>query len=95
MIVEKLTQLITEVLASLELPEVDFVVEHPADELHGDYSTNVAMVIGKSEKKNPREVAEKILNMILEQSIEFIEKVEVVRPRFDDLLLDDGLGGLV
>lgn len=32
------------VLTELGIPDVDFVVEHPADMSHGDYATNVAMV---------------------------------------------------
>ena len=48
------------------LPEVgEFKLEHPADRQFGDYSTSVAMQIAKEEKRNPREVAEIILEKIL------------------------------
>ncbi len=91
MIEEKLNQLIQDAIKSLELLEIDFVVEHPADELHGDYSTNVAMVMGKNEKKNPRELAEKIKDEILKQvqseGVEFINKVEIAGPGFINFYL--------
>ena len=35
-------------------------LETPAVEIHGDYSTNIAMVLAKKEKKNPQELAEDI-----------------------------------
>lgn len=85
MIIEKLINQIKKVLKSLGLPELGFVVEHPADELHGDYSTNVAMVMGKEMGKNPREVAEEI-----KANIEVgrdIEKVEVAGPGFINFYL--------
>lgn len=57
----KIKNLIKEALKNLGLGEVDFVVEHPADLKMGDYSTNVAMVLAKAQKTNPKELAEKIL----------------------------------
>lgn len=36
-------------------------IERPLDEKNGDYSTNIAMVISKKLKRNPREIAEEII----------------------------------
>ena len=76
------------------LPEVgEFKLEHPADRQFGDYSTSVAMQIAKEEKRNPREVAEIILEKILrlaqndEQPI--IKKVEIAGPGFINFYLKD------
>ncbi|MCX6747617.1 MAG: arginine--tRNA ligase, partial [Candidatus Nomurabacteria bacterium] len=41
---QKIKDLIKKTLQTLNIEEVDFVVEHPADLKMGDYSTNVAMV---------------------------------------------------
>lgn len=38
---------ISEVLRGMGVETPDFVVEHPADLTHGDYATNVAMVLYK------------------------------------------------
>jgi arginyl-tRNA synthetase len=88
MIEEKLTQQIQDALGALGLPELDFVVEHPTDELHGDYSTNVALVIGKGEGRNPREVAEEIKQSLESMGEnEDIEKIEIAGPGFINFYL--------
>lgn len=57
---EKIKNLINEALKNLGVEASNYVVEHPADMNMGDYSTNVAMVLAKNLKQNPRELAEKI-----------------------------------
>jgi len=53
----------------------------PKDEAHGDITTNIAMVLAKSVKKNPRAVAQEIMsNLKLEPH--FISKVEIAGPGF-------------
>lgn len=46
----------------IKLDEVDVV--HPQYERFGDFATNVAMVLAKKMKKNPKEIAEKIKEQI-------------------------------
>jgi arginyl-tRNA synthetase len=62
----------------LEAEEVSF--EHPTELSHGDYSTNISLVLAKKEKQNPKELAEKILKN-LDQPKE-VEKVEVAGAGF-------------
>lgn len=65
-------QIITEALgravASQEwLKEVmipDFSVSHPKDETHGDYATNLAMLLAKKLGLNPREIAQKLITSL-------------------------------
>ena len=45
-----------------DIKEVD--VDYPKNEVFGDYTTNVAMVLSKSVKKNPMTVAEEIVAVI-------------------------------
>ena len=40
------------------------LLEYPADMAHGDYSTNIAMVLAKKIGKNPKELAGEIVNAI-------------------------------
>ena len=40
---------------------VDFVLERPRDAGHGDLATNLAMVLAKRERANPRKTAERVL----------------------------------
>ena len=74
-------QAISDVLKSLNLPEVDFVVEHPKELSHGDYACNVAMVLAKQVGQAPRAVAEQLLTE-LEGQIEYVETIEIAGPGF-------------
>ncbi|MEK9209331.1 MAG: arginine--tRNA ligase, partial [Patescibacteria group bacterium] len=59
--------------------EVDFSVEAPSQSEHGDYSSNVAMVLAGIAKEKPLEVAEKI-KIELEKSKEvkkYFSKIEI------------------
>jgi arginyl-tRNA synthetase len=60
----------------------DFGLEHPEDSLHGDYSSNIAMMIAKSLGKKPVEVAQNIAEIINKNLPEEIKKVEVAGPGF-------------
>ncbi len=72
---------IKDALAGLGTTEVDFVVEHPSDLAHGDYSSNVALVVSNQLGKAPREVAEQLLAALLGQ-IEYVERIEIAGPGF-------------
>jgi len=76
---------ISAALHELKLSSVDFSVEHPKELAHGDYASNVAMVVAKGVAKEtgkaPREVAEQLL-AVLEGKIEYVEHIEVAGPGF-------------
>ena len=57
--------------------------EPPRDENHGDVATNVAMILAKPARKNPREIAEKIAE-ILAQANDVIE-TSIAGPGFINL----------
>jgi len=61
--------------------DVDEVkVEYSEKEIHGDYSTNIAMIVSKEIKKNPIEVAELLTENFKTQNL--FEKIEVAKPGF-------------
>lgn len=66
-----------------------FTVEHPADETKGDYSSNIAMVMGG----NPRENAEKIVGDLKKDrelgEVVDLEKICVAGPGFINFFLND------
>ncbi len=70
---------------------VDFVVEHPADESHGDWATNAAMALARIQKTNPKELAAKIKGELEkdEELKKVVEKVEVAGPGFINFWLRD------
>jgi arginyl-tRNA synthetase len=69
----------SEVLSDRPFPP--FNIETPKMQNHGDYATNVAMLLAPQEKKPPREIAQQIIKH-LPSSDSRIEKVEVAGPGF-------------
>jgi arginyl-tRNA synthetase len=60
---------------------VDFVLERPRDAGHGDLATNLAMVLARRERANPRKTAERVLEE-LRLSPELVERTEIAGPGF-------------
>jgi arginyl-tRNA synthetase len=63
----------------------DVAWEVPRDPTHGDYATNVAMLLAKSHRRPPRQVAEAILAHL--PGVVEIERVEVAGPGFLNVFL--------
>ncbi len=55
-------------------------VEPPRDPSHGDIATNAAMVLAKSAKMTPRDLAQKITKLLLQ--LDDVEKAEIAGPGF-------------
>lgn len=60
------------------------VIEIPKDKEHGDYSTNLAMQLTRILRRNPREIANEIVNKIDKTKI---EKAEIAGPGFINFFL--------
>ncbi|AKG36981.1 arginine--tRNA ligase [Paenibacillus durus] len=67
-----------------ELPAI--VLEVPKDKAHGDLATNAAMQLTKIAKRNPRQIAEAIVEH-LDASQASIEKAEIAGPGFINFTL--------
>jgi len=63
----------------------DIKIERTRDQSHGDYACNIAMVLAKQAKTNPRELAATLLENIPESEI--IERVEIAGPGFINFFL--------
>ncbi|MCH4517940.1 arginine--tRNA ligase [Staphylococcus haemolyticus] len=93
-IIEKVkSTLIEEIKASIEkanlaedIPEIK--VEIPKDTKNGDYSTNIAMVLTKIAKRNPREIAQAIVDN-LDTSKANVKQVDIAGPGFINFYLDN------
>jgi len=90
-----LRQIINEVLAdcvadgtlsSGQFPQL--IIEKPAHAEHGDFASNVAMLLAKAEKKPPRVIAETLVKL-LEKRSELIARIEVAGPGFINFTLKD------
>ena len=69
-----------------EVPPVK--VEVPKDRSNGDFSTNIAMVLTKQAKKNPREIAE-IITDHLDQAEARVKSVEIAGPGFINFRMEE------
>lgn len=69
-----------------EIPEIK--IEIPKDKSNGDYSTNIAMVLTKIAKRNPREIAQTIVDN-LDTAKAKVEKVAIAGPGFINFYLDN------
>ncbi len=72
----------------IEFNLLDIMVEVPKNRENGDFSSNIAMQLTKVLKDNPRNIAEKIVDKIKENTKE-IEKVEIAGPGFINIYLND------
>jgi len=59
---------------------VDVQIEKARDEKHGDFTCNIALILAKSAKKNPHDIAQKIIEHL--PSHPHIEKIEIAGPGF-------------
>ena len=60
---------------------LDFVLERPRDAGHGDLATNIAMLLARRERANPRKTAERVLQE-LKLPATLIAKTEIAGPGF-------------
>lgn len=65
------------------VPEIE--VDCPKEEIFGDYTTNIAMILARILKENPIEIAQELAEKISHESI---EKVEIVAPGYINFTLD-------
>ena len=67
--------------------QVSFLVENPPTKNLGDFSTNIALVLASIEKKNPNEIADKIMSILLKSQI--IEKVSIAGAGFINIVINN------
>ena len=53
-------------LPELDVNDGDITVERTRDSKHGDFASNIAMRLAKSARKNPRELAQLIIDHLPE-----------------------------
>ena len=67
----------------IELPEIQ--IERTKDKSHGDFAANIAMMLAKPAKMNPRQIATEIVESL--PATEFVTKVEIAGPGFINFFL--------
>jgi len=70
--------------------DIDFTVEHPNETVHGDWSTNIALVAAKKLGKNPRELAEQIAaGLSASLNSKDIKELSIAGPGFINIHFSD------
>ena len=84
-----LTEKVEAALTSLSYGGIaKLTFDKPKEEAHGDITTNIAMLLAKSLKKNPRIVAQEIIGK-LEVEQNYVSKVEIAGPGFMNFRFTD------
>lgn len=78
-------------IESVTPPGAVFSAEKPDNPEHGDYSSNIALVLAKELGKNPRDVAEDLKNKLLSNRIaKWVEKIDIAGPGFLNFFISRG-----
>lgn len=87
---EKIKEMIKSALneLSIKFDSENIVVEVPKKREQGDFSTNIAMQLTKVLKDNPRNIAEKIVEVLSKNTNE-LKTIEIAGPGFINIYLND------
>ncbi|MFK5970400.1 MAG: arginine--tRNA ligase [Candidatus Marithrix sp.] len=84
---QHLQQLFTNALEQLDINQnIDIRLERTRDTKHGDFACNIAMILAKKLHKNPRDIANSIVEK-LPNNNDFIAKIEIAGPGFINIFL--------
>ncbi|MEN6637748.1 MAG: arginine--tRNA ligase [Smithella sp.] len=75
-------------LPDVKLPPVE--IEVPANPDHGDYASNVAMILASQAKQNPRKIAQAICENLADSQGMFA-KIQIAGPGFLNFMIKDDL----
>ena len=79
-IVEQAIAGLPDLSAAPEVASISTTVERTRDSRHGDFATNIAMRLAKTVGRNPREIAQTIIDALPENDL--IDRVDIAGPGF-------------
>src|ERR1700722_6526161 len=75
----------------LQVDPASVHLERPARREHGDWSTNIALVMAKEASTNPRDLAASLVEVLNADPPDHTASIEIAGPGFINFRLDDGL----
>ena len=91
---QQIAQLLESALQTLKEQDVipadispSIQVENTRDKAHGDFATNLAMMLAKPAKTNPRALAQQLCDALPESNV--IDKTEIAGPGFINFFIND------
>lgn len=92
-------QVFAEIVKHMGISDAEIVIDFPENAKHGEYTTNIAMVLSKRLKAPPRDIAQKIVDQITSYQTtsggSWIDRVEIAGPGFINLYVTDMCFGSV
>lgn len=81
------------VLIDCKVETNEIIIETTKDKAHGDYASNIAMKLASKLKKNPRQIAQSIIDNINKDGI---DKIEIAGPGFINFFMsNDALSSVI
>jgi len=94
---ELIADLFAEIIVQMGIEDAGIAVEIPENSRHGDYTTNIAMLLAGRLKAPPIKIGQQIIDEIKKRQntsegkqLTWLEKVEVVPPGFINIWLSSG-----
>jgi len=87
-LINVLSQVLSDLISQGMLPEMtvpEIQIERTKDKAHGDFACNIAMMLARSAKMNPRQIATSIVDAL--PDVDFITKVDIAGPGFINFTL--------
>jgi len=87
-LVKVLEQVLSDLISQGKLPEItlpEIQIDRTKDKIHGDFACNVAMMLARSAKMNPRQIAKLIVDAL--PDVDFITQVDIAGPGFINFTL--------
>jgi arginyl-tRNA synthetase len=86
---ERINLILYEFLEKSGYSDVTFSIDFPKNKEHGDFSTNIALILGKLLKRKPGDIAAEIIEYTRKFEMYF-SKVESAGPGFINFFINDG-----
>ena len=85
---ERIQKAVVEALKKMSAGNVSFVVERPSDMQFGDYATNAALAASKALGKNPKELADELARLLIDElGATIASHITVAGPGFVNITL--------
>ena len=79
---EQLIANINQCLTNLDYPSVNIAIQRPKSPEHGDFASNIALLLAKPLGKNPREIANSIKTELQNSFSDNFDSIEIAGPGF-------------
>ena len=88
---DQLTNYIIKSLDALDMPNDNVIVNLPKNSSHGDFSSNIAMILSGKLKQSPLKIAEKISKTLKTNNPDFFDEINIAAPGFINFKLSQKL----